>query len=118
RLGLPLRTGPARRSSLPPLAARQGARRIGQHQCHGLGPRPPADYDAWAEAGNAGWDFHSVLPLFQKSEDWEGGASAFHGAGGPIHVERGDTANAEAPLPLRASGAEPQGGLWPQPKRG
>jgi choline dehydrogenase len=47
-----------------------------------------ADYDAWAEAGNAGWDFHSVLPLFKQSEDWEGGASAFRGAGGPIPVER------------------------------
>src|SRR5262245_22587327 len=47
-----------------------------------------ADYDGWAEAGNAGWDFESVLPLFKKSEDWEDGASEFHGAGGPIHVER------------------------------
>src|SRR5262249_60813538 len=47
-----------------------------------------ADYDGWAEAGNAGWDFESVLPLFQKSEDWEDGASEFRGAGGPIHVER------------------------------
>src|SRR5215470_213494 len=47
-----------------------------------------ADYDAWAEAGNAGWDFDSILPLFKKSEDWEDGASAFHGAGGPIRVER------------------------------
>src|SRR5262245_56373159 len=47
-----------------------------------------ADYDAWAEAGNAGWDFHSVLPLFKKSEDWEDGASTFRGAGGPIRVER------------------------------
>ena len=46
-----------------------------------------ADYDAWAEAGNAGWDFNSVLPLFKQSEDWEGGASAFRGAGGPIRVE-------------------------------
>src|SRR5262249_32340393 len=26
-----------------------------------------ADYDGWAEAGNAGWDFNSVLPLFKKS---------------------------------------------------
>jgi choline dehydrogenase-like flavoprotein len=42
-----------------------------------------ADYDAWAEAGNAGWDFHSVLPLFKKAEDWEDGASEFRGAGGP-----------------------------------
>ena len=35
-----------------------------------------ADYDGWAEAGNACWDFESVLPLFKKSEDWEDGASA------------------------------------------
>ena len=47
-----------------------------------------ADYDGWAEAGNAGWDFNSVLPLFKKSEDWEDGASEFRGAGGPIRVER------------------------------
>jgi choline dehydrogenase len=47
-----------------------------------------ADYDAWAEAGNNGWDFESVLPLFKRSEDWEDGASAFRGSGGPIRVER------------------------------
>src|SRR5215813_1917739 len=47
-----------------------------------------ADYDGWAEAGNAGWDFESVLPLFKKSEDWEDGATEFRGAGGPIHAER------------------------------
>jgi len=47
-----------------------------------------ADYDAWAKAGNVGWDFDSVLPLFKKSEDWEGGESAIHGAGGPIRVQR------------------------------
>ena len=46
------------------------------------------DYDGWAEAGNAGWDFHSVLPLFKESEDWEDGENEFRGAGGPIHVER------------------------------
>src|SRR5262249_2305247 len=38
--------------------------------------------------GNAGWDFHSVLPLFMQSEDWEAGASELRGAGGPIRVER------------------------------
>ncbi|HKA87660.1 MAG TPA: GMC family oxidoreductase N-terminal domain-containing protein, partial [Haliangiales bacterium] len=47
-----------------------------------------ADYEAWAEAGNAGWDFRSILPLFKKSEDWEGGGSEHRGAGGPIRVER------------------------------
>jgi choline dehydrogenase len=46
------------------------------------------DYDGWAEAGNVGWDFESVLPLFKKSEDWEDGANEFRGAGGPMRVER------------------------------
>src|SRR5262245_41944026 len=40
-LGLPLRAEPARRSPLHPLVAREGTRRIGQHQRHGLGPRQP-----------------------------------------------------------------------------
>src|SRR5262245_3746167 len=47
-----------------------------------------ADYDAWGQAGNAGWDFNSILPLFKQTEDWEDGASEFRGAGGPIRVER------------------------------
>ena len=46
------------------------------------------DYDGWAEAGNKGWDYASVLPLFKKIEDWEDGETDFHGAGGPISVER------------------------------
>src|SRR5499433_3429888 len=47
-----------------------------------------ADYEGWAEAGNTGWDFHSVLPRFKQAEDWEDGESDFRGAGGPIRVER------------------------------
>jgi choline dehydrogenase len=47
-----------------------------------------ADFDDWAAAGNAGWDYDSVLPLFKKSEDWEDGANDFRGAGGPLHIER------------------------------
>jgi choline dehydrogenase len=47
-----------------------------------------ADYDGWAEAGNAGWNYDSILPLFKKSEDWEDGAGEFHGTGGPLHIER------------------------------
>jgi choline dehydrogenase len=46
----------------------------------------PADYDAWAAAGNAGWDYASVLPHFIALEDDENGASEYHGAGGPLHV--------------------------------
>src|SRR5881394_460096 len=40
------------------------------------------DYDAWAYLGNAGWTYDDVLPLFRRSEDFDRGADAFHGAGG------------------------------------
>ena len=47
------------------------------------------DYDRWAElTGDAGWRWESVLPLFKKSEDYYGGASEFHGAGGLWRVEK------------------------------
>lgn len=45
----------------------------------------PADYDAW---GLDGWSFAECLPYFRRSEDWEGGADAFRGAGGPLRIER------------------------------
>ena len=48
----------------------------GQHQ----------DYDRWAELGNKGWDFKSVLPYFKKSEDQSRGASEYHGSGGLLKV--------------------------------
>ncbi len=43
----------------------------------------PLDYDGW---GVAGWSWADLLPYFIKSEDNERGASAFHGAGGPLPV--------------------------------
>lgn len=45
-----------------------------------------SDYDSWAEAGNAGWDYASVLPYFKKSEDYQRGADDYHGSGGLLHV--------------------------------
>ncbi|XP_071547881.1 glucose dehydrogenase [FAD, quinone]-like isoform X2 [Panulirus ornatus] len=47
------------------------------------------DFDYWAAMGNPGWDYHSVLPYFIKSEDYRGtakGTEAYHGRGGPIAV--------------------------------
>jgi choline dehydrogenase len=46
------------------------------------------NYDDWAAAGCKGWSFRDVLPSFKRMEDWEGGASALRGGGGPIKVTR------------------------------
>ncbi|MBI5792144.1 MAG: choline dehydrogenase [Rhodocyclales bacterium] len=43
-----------------------------------------ADYDAWAQAGNAGWGWKDVLPYFIRSEHNTRGASEYHGSGGPL----------------------------------
>jgi choline dehydrogenase len=48
----------------------------------------PADYDAWEAAGAHGWTFKDVLPYFKRCEDWEGGASEWRGAGGPLRIQR------------------------------
>jgi choline dehydrogenase-like flavoprotein len=46
-----------------------------------------ADYDSWAAAsGDARWSWQQVLPWFLRSEDNSRGASAWHGAGGPLGV--------------------------------
>jgi choline dehydrogenase len=44
------------------------------------------DYDRWQQLGNEGWSYQEILPYFKKSEDYEGGKSAYRGIGGPLHV--------------------------------
>ncbi len=46
-----------------------------------------ADYDSWRDAGNPGWGWQDVLPIFKRTEDHALGASEFHGAGGEWRVE-------------------------------
>ena len=43
-------------------------------------------FDRWAEAGNEGWGYEDILPLFKKSQNQERGASEHHGVGGPLNV--------------------------------
>jgi choline dehydrogenase len=46
------------------------------------------DYDAWRdEYGCAGWGYTDLLPYFRRSEANSRGASAYHGADGPMRVE-------------------------------
>jgi len=42
------------------------------------------DYDHWAQLGNTGWDWDSVLPYFMKSEHNSRGASETHSDKGPL----------------------------------
>jgi choline dehydrogenase len=47
------------------------------------------DYDEWARlTGEPSWSWDAVLPIFKRSEDHHGGASAWHGVGGPWRVEK------------------------------
>lgn len=45
-----------------------------------------SDYDDWAAAGNAGWAYRDVLPLFRKFENQARGADEFHGVDGELYV--------------------------------
>ena len=57
-----------------------------------------SDYDHWAYLGNPGWAYEDVLPLFRRSEDFDGGESRYHGVGGELHVQA-----SYEPHPLHAS---------------
>ncbi|ADE86874.1 GMC family oxidoreductase [Rhodobacter capsulatus] len=46
----------------------------------------PSDYDRWAAEGAVGWDWAACQPWFLKSERNMRGASAHHGADGPLQV--------------------------------
>ncbi|MBG0840746.1 GMC family oxidoreductase N-terminal domain-containing protein [Pseudomonas toyotomiensis] len=46
-----------------------------------------ADYDGWAAAGNPGWAWRDVLPLFKRSENHFAGTSELHGGDGEWRVE-------------------------------
>ena len=61
------------------------------------------DYDGWAENGAKGWAFADVLPVFKSQEDWEGGANAWRGAGGPIHIRRPKHPHPTAPAFIDAA---------------
>jgi choline dehydrogenase len=46
------------------------------------------DYDAWAHQGATGWSYREVLPYFKRAESNDLGASEYHGADGPLSVQR------------------------------
>ena len=60
------------------------------------------DYDHWASLGNPGWGWNDVLPYFKRSEDNARGADAFHGQGGPLHVQDLTSPNPLGPVFVEA----------------
>ncbi|MFC3069436.1 choline dehydrogenase [Phenylobacterium soli] len=51
------------------------------------------DYDQWRQMGLAGWSYADVLPYFKRAESFEGGADAWHGGEGPLHVSKAASPN-------------------------
>ena len=66
------------------------------------------DYDYWAQEGNEGWSYDELLPYFTRSEDFEGGASQYHGAGGPLSVRRFPDPSPAARAFVEAAGHLPE----------
>lgn len=59
----------------------------------------PADFDGWAQLGNPGWDYASVLPHFKRSETFSGARAArdsvsqqmaARGEDGPLQISEFD----------------------------
>ena len=48
----------------------------------------PQDYDRWRQMGNLGWGWDDLLPLFKRSEAWEGAADPVRGGDGELSVSR------------------------------
>ncbi|OTF04664.1 GMC family oxidoreductase, partial [Halorubrum sp. SD612] len=46
----------------------------------------PSDYDRWAELGNDGWGYDSMLEYFKRAETFEPSGSTYHGSEGPLNV--------------------------------
>lgn len=46
----------------------------------------PKNFDDWSAAGATGWSYQDLLPTFKALEDFEGGASEYHGVGGPLKI--------------------------------
>ncbi len=47
----------------------------------------PLDYNTWAQFGNRGWAYDSVLPYFKKAEHFSPGGDDSRGRGGPLNVD-------------------------------
>lgn len=67
-----------------------------------------ADFDGWEAAGNPGWGWKDVLPVYKKIENYDGPASALRGPGGMLDVT---TDYPKAPIQVSGLEAAQQAGV-------
>ena len=48
------------------------------------------DFDEWEALGASGWNYANCLPYFRRCENWQGGADAWRGSGGPLATSGGN----------------------------
>lgn len=61
------------------------------------------DYNSWAQLGNEGWDYESLLPYFIKAENNKTFPNnKYHGVNGPLHVQELSSPSAINQLFLKA----------------
>jgi choline dehydrogenase-like flavoprotein len=61
------------------------------------------DYESWVAKGADGWSYDEVLPYFKKSENYQRGASDYHGAGGELDVQDQRDPNPVGKLAIEAA---------------
>jgi len=69
----------------------------------------PADHAAWGAAGNDGWGFEDILPLYKAIESYPHGADEWHGRTGPYRMSRADDAGLSETAVAALSAAETLG---------
>jgi choline dehydrogenase len=63
------------------------------------------DFDTWAQMGNAGWSYDSVLPFFKRMENYQGGGDdRFRGRDGPLRVTNPDPNDPFCAAVIKAAG--------------
>lgn len=85
----PFKTEPTEWTAGRPINVLQGRVIGGSSSINGLiyNRGQAADFDQWAQMGNRGWDYASVLPYFRKSETFAGsGEREFRGTEGPLKI--------------------------------
>jgi choline dehydrogenase len=110
--------GPRGPIALPPGPA---DRRLLGNQRRLLGARGwPVDYDAWAAAGNTGWSFDELLPVFCAVEADTDFPDDWHGTSWPdpgLPAESGRARGVSAGVPRGRRRRRPPAGRGPQPAR-